>query len=95
MGKQSNVEAAQRRETVLSLVREEDTAAAIARRDQVSEPTLDRWRDEFLAGGEASFVFGTPRARCRARPDAELGRALPGQPALAPRHVALEVVRRR
>ncbi|MGE0538509.1 MAG: helix-turn-helix domain-containing protein [Pirellulales bacterium] len=27
----------------------------MARRYQVSEPTLYRWRDEFLAGGEAAL----------------------------------------
>jgi transposase-like protein len=58
MGKQSNVEASQRREAVLSLLRKEETAAAIARRYQVSEPTLYRWRDEFLAGGEAALSKG-------------------------------------
>jgi transposase-like protein len=62
MGKQSNVEVGQRREAVLSLLRKEDTAAAIARRYQVSEPTLYRWRDEFLAGGEAALSKGRGKA---------------------------------
>ena len=62
MPKQSNVEVAQRREAVLILLRKEDTAAAIARRYQVSEPTLYRWRDEFLAGGEAALSKGRGKA---------------------------------
>ena len=52
MGKRSEVPVKQRREAVLALLRKEESAAAIARRHGVSEPTLYRWRDDFLAGGE-------------------------------------------
>ena len=69
MGKQSNVEVSQRREAVLSLLRKEESAAAIARRYQVSEPTLYRWRDEFLAAGQAALAKGKGKADGR---DAEL-----------------------
>ena len=55
MGKRSEVSIPQRREAVLSLLRREEPAAKIARRFGVSEPTLYRWRDEFLAGGEAAL----------------------------------------
>lgn len=56
MGKRSEVSIPQRREAVLSLLRREEPAVKIARRFGVSEPTLYRWRDDFLAGGEASLA---------------------------------------
>ena len=59
MGKRSDVSLNDRREAVLSLVRREEPAAVIARRSGVSEPTLSRWRDEFLAAGEAALAVGT------------------------------------
>jgi transposase len=55
MGKRSELSPAQRREAVLAVLRREDTASKIARRYGVSENTLARWRDEFLAGGEAAL----------------------------------------
>ena len=58
MGRQRNVDVKDRREAVLSLLRREESAAAIARRVGVSEPTLYRWRDEFLAAGEAALAQG-------------------------------------
>ncbi|HET7238032.1 MAG TPA: helix-turn-helix domain-containing protein [Terrimicrobiaceae bacterium] len=58
MGRQSSVELKDRREAVLSLLRREEAAAVIARRIGVSEPTLYRWRDEFLAAGEAALANG-------------------------------------
>lgn len=42
-------------ELVLSLLRKEEPAAQIARRVGVSEPTLYRWRDEFINGGKAQL----------------------------------------
>jgi transposase-like protein len=59
MGKRSEVPVKARREAVLSLLRREETAAAIARRYGVSEQTLYRWRDEFLAAGEAALAGST------------------------------------
>ncbi len=59
MGKRSDVPIPDRREAVLSLVRREEPAAVIARRYGVSEPTLYRWRDDFLAAGEAALAVGT------------------------------------
>ena len=49
------MEVKDRREAVLCLLRREESAAVIARRVGVSEPTLYRWRDEFLAAGEAAL----------------------------------------
>ena len=59
MARQCNVEVKDRREAVLCLLRREESAAVIARRLGVSEPTLYRWRDEFMAGGEAALANGS------------------------------------
>ncbi|MGD9648001.1 MAG: helix-turn-helix domain-containing protein [Pirellulales bacterium] len=59
MARQCDVEVEDRREAVLSLLRREESAAVIARRIGVSEPTLYRWRDEFLAAGEAALAQGS------------------------------------
>lgn len=55
MGKKSEIPAEKRIELVLSLLRKEEPAAQIARRVGVSEPTLYRWRDEFINGGKAQL----------------------------------------
>ena len=59
MGKHSKLPVTERRAAVLSLLRREESAAAIARRYGISEPTLNRWRDDFLAAGEAALAGGT------------------------------------
>jgi len=56
MAKRSDLTAAQRREVVLLLLRREEPAGKLARRFGISEQTLYRWRDEFLAGGEAALA---------------------------------------
>ena len=53
MPRRSELTVEQRREAVLALLRREEPVAPLARRYGVSEQTLHRWRDEFLAGGEA------------------------------------------
>ena len=59
MGKRSGLGTAERREIVLCLLRREEPGAQLARRHEISEATLYRWRDEFLAGGEAALTTGT------------------------------------
>jgi transposase len=59
MGKRSDVPIPDRREAVLGLVRREESAAVLARRSGASEPTLYRWRDDFLAAGESALAVGT------------------------------------
>ena len=54
MGKKSELKGSDRREVVLLLLRREEPAAVLARRYGISEQTLYRWRDEFLAAGEAA-----------------------------------------
>jgi transposase-like protein len=56
MGKKSKLSAAQKREVVLKMIRREEPAAALARRYGVSEQSLYRWRDEFLAAGQAALA---------------------------------------
>ncbi|MFO0911580.1 MAG: helix-turn-helix domain-containing protein [Pirellulales bacterium] len=68
MARKRDVQLKDRRDAVLCLLRREKSAAAIARRVGVSEPTLYRSRDEFIAAGEAALATGTkkrvdPRAR--------------------------------
>jgi transposase-like protein len=58
MARQCDVDVKDRREAVLSLLRREEPPTVIARRLGVSEPTLYRWRDEFLAAGEAALAGG-------------------------------------
>ena len=59
MGKRSELSVAQRREAVLALLRREESCAKLARRYGVSEQTLSRWRDDFLAGGEQNLASKT------------------------------------
>ena len=72
MGKRSELTAAQRREAVLLVLRREEPAGKVARRSGVSEQTLYRWRDEFLAGGEAALANGKGGADSRDREIREL-----------------------
>ena len=58
MGKRLDLTVSQRREVVLALLRREEPAAKLARRYGISEHTLYRWRDDFLAGGEAALASG-------------------------------------
>lgn len=72
MPKKSNLPVPQRREAVLSLIRREEPAVQLARRWGVSEQTLYRWRDEFMAAGEAALASGKGTADARAREIKEL-----------------------
>ncbi len=58
MGKRVKLTVEQRTEAVLSLVRREESAAKVARRYGISEPTLYRYRDLFLEGGKAGLASG-------------------------------------
>jgi len=63
MGKKSEIPAEKRAELVLSLLRKEEPAAQIARRAGVSEPTLYRWRDEFISGGRSQLLGKSSEAQ--------------------------------
>ena len=56
MGRKSELSVAQRREAVLALLRRDDSCTKLARRYGVSEQTLARWRDDFLAAGEQGLA---------------------------------------
>lgn len=58
MGSKSRLNATERREAVLSLLRRQEPAKVLARRHGISENTLYRWRDEFVTGGEAALAGG-------------------------------------
>jgi len=72
MPRQSNLTVAQRRDAVLALLRREEPATQLARRFGVSEQSLYRWRDEFLAAGEAALGHGKNGADVRERENREL-----------------------
>ena len=58
MAKKCEMSSAQRREVVLMMLRREEPAAVLARRFGISEATLYKWRDDFLAAGEAALGYG-------------------------------------
>lgn len=72
MPKRANITAAQRREIVLALVRREEPAAQLARRWGISEKSLYRWRDNFLAAGEAALAGDKDTSDTHAREIKEL-----------------------
>ena len=58
MAKRMELDVAQRTEVVLALLRREEPAAKLARRYGISEPTLYRYRDQFLEAGKAGLADG-------------------------------------
>lgn len=58
MPKRSELKLETRMEVVLALLRKEEPAATLARRYQVSEQTLYRWRDIFLEAGKSGLAKG-------------------------------------
>jgi len=76
MGKKTNVGEAEKREAVLALLRREESAAKLARRLGVSEPTLYAWRDKFMAGGMAALAGGGNGETSDSRRIKELERAV-------------------
>jgi transposase len=76
MARKSTVKAEERVEAVLALVRREESAAVLARRYQVSEVTIYRWRDAFLAGGKAAVLQEEAKPDAAARRIEQLEREL-------------------
>ena len=58
MGRKSELRPEERREIVLMMVRGEAPTAELARRYGVSDPTLHRWREDFIQAGEAALAYG-------------------------------------
>jgi transposase-like protein len=67
MGARPKLSVPERRKVVLSLIRRQEPAAALVRRHGISENTLCRWRDDFLAAGEAALTHGRNNADGRDR----------------------------
>jgi transposase-like protein len=63
MGRRADHTTEQRVEIVLALLRREEPASVLARRHGISEQTLYRWRDAFIAGGTSGLVSGRPGDR--------------------------------
>ena len=76
MGAKSKLSVPERRKVVLLLLRREEPAVVLARRYGISENTLYRWRDDFMAGGEAALANGKGKADPRDRRIAELKKEL-------------------
>jgi len=72
MGRHSGLDAAQHAEIVLRMRRKEEPIVRLARRYNISETTLHRWRDEFLAGGQAALT--DRRGKKTDGPTAEIAR---------------------
>jgi len=53
--KRSELPVTQRREAVIAVLRKDEPLSVVARRYGVSDPTLMRWRDDFLEAGVAAL----------------------------------------
>ena len=58
MSKPSDLSTSERREIVLIMLRREEPITQLARRLGIADSTLYRWRDDFLAAGEAALAAG-------------------------------------
>jgi len=76
MPKRSSLKVETRMEAVLSLLRKEESGAALARRYQVSEQTLYRWRDAFLEAGKKGLAKGEAKPDDSSRRIEQLEREL-------------------
>jgi transposase-like protein len=79
MPKKAKLTDVQKVDVVLRLLRKEEPASVLARRYGISDPTLYRWRDEFLAGGKAALANGTNAKDGSGRRVQELERELAGR----------------
>lgn len=79
MPKKAKLTDAQKMDAVLRMLRKEEPASALARRYGISDPTLYRWRDEFLAGGKAALANGGNTQNGSSRRVQELERELAGR----------------
>jgi transposase len=71
MGKPLKWTVDQKLPLVLSILRGEGSVAEIGRRHQVSDATLAKWRDAFLAGGAAALANGSRRGQPSREADLE------------------------
>jgi len=76
MGRKLDLDVAQKYEAVMSLLRREEAASAIARRHGICEATLYRLRDDFLAAGKEALAGGRGNGRKEADRVATLEKAV-------------------
>lgn len=76
MGKRSELKLETRVEVVLSLLRRDEPVAALSRRYGVSEQTIYRWRDQFLAAGQEGLGKGEGKVEESSRRFEQLEREL-------------------
>ena len=69
----------QRTEIILAHLRNEEPATVLCRRHNISDSTLARWREEFLAGGTAALGAGKCVQNSQTRRIEELEHALAGR----------------
>ncbi len=67
MGRSSDLTAEERAEVVLALLRREEPMSILSKRYGVSETTLGRWRDDFVAAGTEGLASGKRRKLGEAR----------------------------
>ena len=77
---------------VLSVLRGEGSVAEIGRRHRVSDVTLAKWRDAFLAGGAAALANGRSRGESSREAESELEEI---KSALGEAHAELRVWRKK
>lgn len=58
MAKKGMMSPAERREAVVAVLRKDEPMSVLARRYGVSDTTLAKWRDDFLAAGEMALNYG-------------------------------------
>lgn len=63
MGKHAELKPSERREAVLALIKREEPAEVLARRFGVTSQTIYRWRDDFLAAGEAALAASNGKGK--------------------------------
>ena len=61
MGRASKLTSEERAEIVLALLRREEPMSVLSKRHGVSETTLGRWRDDFIASGTLGLGSGKRR----------------------------------
>lgn len=66
----------QRAEIVLALLRREEPASVLARRHGISENTLYRWREEFIAGGRTNMASSKKAQKLQEQRTAKLEREI-------------------
>ncbi len=67
MGRHSDLTVEQRREVILAVLHREEPLSVLSRRYRVSEMTLNRWRDVFVAAGTEGLASGKLRQSSEAR----------------------------